>query len=187
MKTKSTRKLTGLLGDIRRTNNFVITIENVTEDDNNLDLVIQQAFLPKVSITPIELRHGNEAIKLAGAVNWEGGTLTILDVLSRAELDAIEKWHKSTYDFETGQVGFADTVTLPNGDIIPGYKRLATITEYAGDGKFARKWEIRGVWINNFDPGTLHAAQAEGKEIGLTLQIDPSPVFPVEYGAEYGE
>lgn len=182
MNLRNTRKLTGLLGDVRRTNNFVVTIEGVTDEGNNLDLIIQQAFLPKVSITPIELRHGNEAIKLAGAVNWEGGTLTILDVLSKDELDAIEKWHNSTYNFETGQVGFANDIP---GTEIKGYKRTGYITEYAGDGKFARKWQLNGIWINNIDPGVLNAAQNEGKEIGFTLQIDPSPVFPVEYGEEY--
>lgn len=180
----STIGLTGMLGDVRRQNNFVLTIKDVTdskERPNNLDLVIQQAFLPKVSLQVIELRHGNESIKLAGAASWEGGTVTILDVLSKAELEAINDWFDQTYDFETGQVGFADSIPGVAGS---GYKKDGFITEYASDGKFARQWDVRGMWINNLDLGALNAAQAEGKELSFTIQIDPSPTRP-RYGEDY--
>lgn len=169
----STIGLTGLLGDVRRQNNFVLTIEEITEN-TNLDLIVQQAFLPKVSIAPIELRHGNEAIKLAGAVSWEGGTITILDVISNKELEAINNWFDLIYNYETGQIGFADK-----------YKKTGYITEYAADGQYKRKWELIGMWISDLDPGQLNATSAEGKEISFTIQIDPSPTRPVEYGDEY--
>ena len=81
----STRGLVGNLGDVRRTNNFVVTITDIT-DGNNLDLVIQRAFLPKVSLQPIEVRRGNDAIKLAGVASWQGGQITILDVVSTKNL-----------------------------------------------------------------------------------------------------
>lgn len=169
----STIGLTGLLGDVRRQNNFVLTIEEITEN-TNLDLIVQQAFLPKVSIAPIELRHGNEAIKLAGAVSWEGGTITILDVISNKELEAINNWFDLIYNYKTGQIGFADK-----------YKKTGYITEYAADGQYKRKWELNGMWIGELDPGQLNATSAEGKEISFTIHIDPSPTRPVEYGDEY--
>lgn len=183
----STIGLTGMLGDIRRQNNFILTIEGVTNAEgkvNNIDLVVQQAFLPKVSLNVIELRHGNETLKLAGAANWEGGTVTILDVLSKHELEAINDWFDQTYNYETGTVGFADDIKDAGGNTVKGYKKSGYITEYASDGKFSREWELHGMWISNLDPGALNAATAEGKEISFQIQIDPSPTRPI-YGDEY--
>lgn len=181
MKAANTKSLTGLLGDIRRQNNFILTINDVTGEGNSLDLVVQQAFLPKVSLNVIELRHGNTTLKLAGAAVWEGGTVTILDVLSRKELDAVIKWFKEGFDDEARQVGFADSI---KGTDITGYKKSGYITEYAGDGRFERKWTLEGMWVSSLDLGVLDAAVAEGKRISFTVQIDPSPIAP-EYGADY--
>lgn len=158
-----TRKLTKLLGDVRRQNNFILTIGGLKE--SNLELIIQRAFLPKVSLSVIELRHGNDALKLAGAASWEGGTVTVLDVLSRDELDAILDWRDQTY--KDGVVGIAHE-----------YKKDGYVTEYAANGRFIRKWALRGMWINDLDYGELNAAVAEGKEISFQVQIDPSPTRP---------
>jgi hypothetical protein len=82
-KNLSTKGLTGLLGDIRKNNNFIVHINDVTVDGNNIDLVIQQAFLPQVCLNVLEFRHGNDAKKLAGVATWQGGQITILDTLSK--------------------------------------------------------------------------------------------------------
>lgn len=164
----STRGLVGNLGDVRRTNNFVVTITDIT-DGNNLDLVIQRAFLPKVSLQVLEVRRGNDAIKLAGVASWQGGQITILDVVSTKELNKVIEWFNNTYDTETGQIGFAKD-----------YKKKGYITEYTQDGKNERVWQINGIWISDFDPGSLNAAEGALKEIALTLQIDPSPIKPTE-------
>ncbi|MFA5623407.1 MAG: hypothetical protein WC981_04220, partial [Candidatus Dojkabacteria bacterium] len=57
VKNLTTRALTKGLGDVRRTNNFVVFIEDITgsgDPGDSLDLIIQQAFLPKVSLQPLE-------------------------------------------------------------------------------------------------------------------------------------
>lgn len=175
MAITSTKQLTGRLGDVRRTNNFIVTIQDVT-DNSDLELIIQRAFLPKVSLNVLELRHGNDAKKFAGVASWEGGQITILDTLKRDELDTVLEWFKSTYDWVTGDVGYA-------GD----YKKTGYISEYAADGKFMRRWPVEGMWISELDPGELDASQGEMKQITFTIQIDPSRAFAPEYGNDYDQ
>jgi hypothetical protein len=163
----STKSLTKLLGDIRKDNNFIVHIEDITVDGNSLDLVIQQAFLPSVSLNVLEFRHGNDSKKLAGVASFTGGTLTILDTLSRAELDVLTEWFYQTYNSETGAIGLASE-----------YKKTGYITEFAADGRFQRRWQVEGLFISEFNFGTLDAASGEMKQISVTLQIDPSPLRP---------
>lgn len=168
------KPLSGLLGDVRRTNNFILTIGGVTtpdnEEDNNLELIIQQAFIPSVSLNVLELRHGNDAKKFAGVATWTGGQVTVIDVLSQKELDAVLDWFKLTYDWQTGNIGVANE-----------YKKNGYITEYASNGKFERKWYIEGMWISDLNIGDLDASSGEMKKITMTIQIDPSQNFQPEY------
>lgn len=169
----STRGLVGLLGDLRKSNNFIVHIDDVTVDGNYLDLIIQRAFLPKVSLSVIELRHGNDAIKFAGQATWEGGQITILDTLSRTELDSVIEWYKATYnpDADGGS-------TIGRASV---YKKSGYITEFASDGSYSRKWPTRGMWISDLDLGTLDAENANTKEISFTIQIDPGTFTPEYY------
>ena len=166
-KNLSTRGLTGLLGDIRKNNNFVVHIEDVTNDGNSLELVIRQAFLPQVSLNPIELRRGNDAKMFAGVATWQGGQITIFDTLSRRELDDVLEWFRQTYDAETGQIGIASE-----------YKKQGYITEFAADGRYRRRWKVNGLWISDINLGDLDASSGEMKQITFTLSIDPSPMRP---------
>lgn len=170
MKTISTRPLTGLLGEVRRQNNFVVHIEGITTDGNNLDLIVTQAFLPKVSVQVLEFRQGNDSKKLAGVASWQGGELRVHDTLSRAELDALNEWFKQTYDSKTGQIGMSQD-----------YKKQGYITEYAADGRYSRRWNLEGMWISDRDLGQLMSSSAELKELSFTIQIDPSDIEPEYY------
>lgn len=186
----STRALTGNLGDVRRTNNFVLTIDGVM-DGNNLDLIVQQAFLPQVSLQVLEFRHGNDAKKLAGVASWSGGTLTIMDVLSRHELDAILDWFDSIYkvpgtnvEDRGAMIGYAETFINDAGEKVVGYKKTGTLKEFSGSGEFIREWPLEGMWISSLNFGDLDASRGDLKEISATVEIDPSPLRP-KYSAGY--
>jgi len=166
----STKGLTGLLGDVRKVNNFIVYIEDVTEDGNSLDLVIQRAFLPQVSLQPLEFRHGNDSKKLAGVASFQSGSITILDTLSRAEYDILVDWFYQTYNPETGAIGLADD-----------YKKVGAIIEFAADGRYQRRWNIEGMFISEMQLGTLDASANDMKQVQLTIQIDPSPMKPQYY------
>lgn len=173
----NTRKLDTqtLLGDVRRNNNFIVTINGVS-DGTDLELVIKQAFLPSVSLNVLDLRHGNDAKKFAGVATWNGGQINIIDTLSRSELDAILAWFKITYDWTNGAIGVAKD-----------YKKDGVITEYAADGKFTRQWKVEGMWISNIDLGALDSSSGDMKQVSITIEIDPSRNFAPNYGSEYTE
>jgi hypothetical protein len=182
-KNLSTKGLTGLLGDMRKQNNFIVSIIDVTDSTedggNNLDLVIQQAFLPQISLNVLEFRHGNDAKKLAGVASFTGGTLTILDTLSRKELDALMAWFYQTYNPETGALGLASE-----------YKKNGRIIEFASDGRYRRTWDVKGLFISQFNPGTLDASSGEMKQISVEIQIDPSSMVPTyedEFDTNYND
>lgn len=163
----STKGLTGLLGDIRKNNNFIVHIEDITDNGNSLDLVIQQAFLPQVSLSVLEFRHGNDAKKLAGVASFQGGQITILDTLSRSEFDVLMDWFYQTYDQETGAIGLASE-----------YKKTGYITEFAADGRYQRRWTVNGMFISAVNLGELNASDGSMKEVQVTIEIDPSPMQP---------
>lgn len=171
-KALSTRGLVGKLGDVRKQNNFVLHIEDITVEGNSLDLIIQQAFLPQVSLNVLNLQHGNDSIKLAGVASWQGGSITVIDTLSRAELDVLLDWFNKTYDTEERVIGLASE-----------YKKNGYVIEYAGDRRYQRKWPIRGMWISSPNLGTLNASSGEMKELSFTIEIDPSPLKPEYYDA----
>lgn len=169
----TTKSFTNLLGDIRKTNNFVISIEDVTDTGNALTAVVTQAFIPALEIGVITLTHGNDSKTYAGQATWTGGNIVIQDVLNQAELDALIAWQEQVYDPATGAIGVAQD-----------YKKQATLTEYAGNMKFIRRWEFP-VWISGLTFGELDAANANHKQVTATLQVDPpSTLRPVyeEYG-----
>lgn len=166
----STRGYTNLLGDIRRTNNFILEIEGVTED-NNLSLVVDRAFIPSLEIGVITLTHGNDSKTFAGQATWSGGQVVINDTLSQAELDAVEAWMKQVYNPERGTIGVAGE-----------YKKQATLMEFAGDMKFQREWKFP-VWISSLDYGELDASNASMKQVSMTLQVDPPQKLGPNYGA----
>lgn len=157
----SVKGLTGRLGDIRRTNNFILTINDVT-NDNNLSLVVQQAFIPRYNLQVLEFRRGVDSKKLPGAATWTGGTITILDTLSKDELEALHDWAEKTYDSRNGKIGKAED-----------FKKTGTLTEYASDGTLSRSWDLEGMWISEFDYGQLDASTSELKRVTFTIQIDP--------------
>jgi len=161
------RGLTGRLGDIRRVNNFILHIEDVT-DNSALNLVVQQAFIPQYQLEVLEFRRGTDVKKLAGVASWTGGNITILDTLSRDELEVLQDWAEKTYDPKTGKIGKA----YDDGNI-RGYKRSGSIVEYASDGTLSRSWPLEGMWISQIDYGSLDAAGNELKQISFTIQIDP--------------
>jgi len=148
--------------EIRRENNFILTIEGLGK--NNIDLFVMKAFLPKVSINVIDLRRGNDSLKFAGAATWQGGTLEILDTTDNETFQAIYNWFKQVYDSKKGGViGKASE-----------YKKTGYITEYIADGQEGRRWNLSGLWISDFDFGTLNAESADFKRVSLKIEIDPT-------------
>lgn len=167
----NTRALKGKLGDIRRSNNFRLLIKDITDAPGaDIDLIVQRAFLPRVSLDVLDLRHGNDSVKLAGVATWSSGEVTVLDVLSTAELDVITGWFSKTYKHDKevgGIIGMASE-----------YKKQGTIYEYASDGTVERAWDVEGLWISELNLGDLDATRGDLKEISMTIQIDPSPLKP---------
>ena len=173
-KALNTQAFTGdsLLGDFRKPNNFIVQIDGIVGvEGNSLDAIIQTAFLPQVSVSPIEIRHGNDSIKLAGVASWSGGQITILDVLSKIELDALIAWFETVYDPSTGEIGLSKD-----------YKKKGKIIEVGANGNYVREWTVEGMWPSDLDLGTLDAAaNGDAKQISMTIQIDPMKSLRPKY------
>ena len=188
----NTKHLQGALGDVRRTNHFRLFIEKVMDDKNDLDLIVQQAFLPQVSVGVLELRHGNDSKKLAGVATWNGGTITVLDTLKPNELDALLDWRDAVVNFDEDvgtYIGYADDFSVEvSGNstsvVVTGYKRQGTLVEYTSNGKLVRQWTLNGLWPSEINLGDFDATRGDLRTISVTLQVDPSPLKPT-YKAEF--
>lgn len=169
----STKGYTNLLGDIRRTSNYIVIIEGVMAGNNALELVVDKAFIPSLEIGVLTLTHGNDSKTFAGQASWSGGTLTINDTLNQAELDALIAWQKEVYDPSTGAIGHAEPIGI-------GYKKLAHITEYSGSGDFQRTWTCP-VWISGLNHDNLDSSTQALKQVHAQIQVDPPQQLEPKY------
>lgn len=149
-----------LLGDVRKEGNFIMTIQDVT-DGTAIELVIDKAFIPYSDSEVLTLTHGNDSKTFAGRVTWTAGSITIHDTVSQAEADALVEWRTKVYNPKTGAVGLASE-----------YKKLATITEFAGDFQYQREWQFP-VWPSQLQFGNLDSASSNLKQITVVFQMDP--------------
>ena len=182
----STRGYTKLRGDIRRTNNYIVTIEGLTDRNGealDISTVTTNFTIPSVEVGVITLTHGNDSKTFAGQATWSAGQMVINDTLNRDEADALVDWFKRVYKINPngdGVIGFANDVTDANGEVIKGYKVNVRVEEYAGDLKF-RRVQNYPMWPSALNWGDLDASNAALKQVSLTLQVDPPAQIEPDY------
>lgn len=186
----STRGYTKLRGDIRRTNNYIVTIGGLTNNKGeaiDISTVTTNFTIPSVEVGVITLTHGNDSKTFAGQATWSAGQMVINDTLNRDEADALVNWFKRVYKFNSkgdGVIGFANDVTErdENGNevVIKGYKVNVRVEEYAGDLKF-RRVQTYPMWPSALNWGELDASNAALKQVSLTLQVDPPETIEPTY------
>ena len=169
------------LFEIQRGNNFDFV---VSDDLNNISaygnetktfprakemirLSVSAASVPHFQQNAIEVRRGNTAIKYAGVLTWNSGSLECYDFIGAETKDILMAWQARSGNPMYQTVGRqAD------------YKMTAYLIEYTPDyNEIVRTWRLDGCWISNIDEdGFSVDGGGQARKIRCTIEYDRAVV-----------
>jgi len=127
----------------------------------DLELSIEVAFLPNLSVEEIELPYRNSRTWVAGKGNIETGTITCRDVISDTTAQRFWDWYIKVYNPETGEIGYTDV-----------YKEDGDINTLDSMGVTVARWNLSGLWPQSVNFGTLDFSANDVVKIETTLRYD---------------
>lgn len=134
----------------------------ISEVADKIELSVDKASIPMISVEEIEIKRGNSKTYLAGTPSYEEGKFDVHDYIGLATLEALMAWQRLVYDVTTDTIGRAKD-----------YKKQAELKEYTPDGELVRSWTLKGCWIKSLSEDDLDmGAGNEGKKISATFRYD---------------
>lgn len=152
--------------EVQRTNHFEVVINlqkiGLGEYVEHLRLSTKSIGAPKISAEAIELKHGNDTVKVAARPTYEDLTVTVYDTLGRDQLAVLQEWFKRVFDRETKLMG-----------MVSDYKTDATLYMYSPDSTIARKWVLEGVWPRSLGSANEFSYDsADAQNVTFDLSVD---------------
>lgn len=148
---------TGKTGEPTRNNTWEVTIN----DFQDCTLYASTVSLPTPTVSPIEINHFNEKLKIAGAVDVPNVSLEVMDTIDPDLAGQLYEWYKKIYDPETGEVGYASE-----------YKKQGSIVQYDSKGNRVREWTLSGMWPATCTMGSLDYSSADPVKIQIDFSVD---------------
>mgnify|MGYP003447426473 CR=1 FL=1 len=155
--------------EVQRTNHFeiVLNLDSVfpgASDDisKHIRLSTKEVSAPKITSEAIQLKHGNETIKVASAPTFGDLTLTVYDTIGKDQVNLLQSWFDKVFDHGSKLMGN-----------VKDYKATGTLYMYSPDCEVIRKWHLEGVWPREFGPASSFSYDsAEAQTITLELSVD---------------
>lgn len=157
--------------EVQRTNHFEIVIDlaalNLTGEGgdayaDHIRMSAKSIGAPKVSAEAIELKHGNDKVKVAAAPTYEDLQVTLYDTLGRDQVDVLQRWYDKVFDHKTRLMG-----------MVSAYKTNAVLYMYSPDCTVIRKWILQGVWPKDYGQGSEFSFDsADAQTVSMTLSVD---------------
>lgn len=157
--------------EVQRTNHFEIVLDlsrlnlevNGETATEHLRLSTKSFTQPKVSSEALELRHGNDIVKVAKAPTFDNLTLTVHDTLGLDQIYVCQAWFEKIFDRKTKLMG-----------MVSDYKTDGILYMYSPDGKIVRKWILQGVWPLNYGQGNEFSfdGTGDGQTVSMELSVD---------------
>lgn len=157
--------------EVQRTNQFEVVLDlgklglGGGQGDvlaEHVRLSVKSISSPKVNAEPIQLKHGNDTVKVAAAPSYEDLTLTIYDTIGRDQIDLMQQWFNRVFNRENKLMG-----------LVSDYKTSGTLYMYSPDCSLIRKWDLQGVWPKSFGMGAEFSFDAsEAQTVTVELSID---------------
>jgi hypothetical protein len=136
-----------------------------------LALNVTKAFVPHFSLEVLEYKRGNEKVKFAGTPTFNGGSITVDDIVGIDTKNILLAWQAQAYDVHTGK-----------GGRMKHYKKNCTLIEYTQDYEQVRKWDLRGCWISELSEDDFDKESDGKRQITATIEYDKA--IPVRKDAE---
>jgi hypothetical protein len=139
-----------------------------------LALNVTKAFVPHFELEELEYTRGNEKVKFAGKPTFQGGDITVDDIVGVDTKSILLAWQAQAYDVHTGR-----------GGRMKHYKKTCKLMEYTQDYELIREWELRGCWIKSISEDPFDK-ESDGKR-QLTASIVYDKAVPINAGyGQYG-
>lgn len=147
------------LNGVQAYGNDTVTFPNAQE---YIRLSVSSASVPHFKQTAIEVRRGNTAVKYAGVLSWDSGTLEVYDFIGAKTLDILMGWQAQAGNPLYQTVG-------QQAD----YKRDATLIEYTPDyNETVRVWKLDGCWISSISENNFSVDENGARKISVTIEYD---------------
>lgn len=125
-------------------------------------LSVSAASVPHFTQDVITVRRGNTAVKYAGPMNWDSGSLECYDFIGAQTKDILMAWQA-----KSGNPMY-QTVAQQSE-----YKVSATLIEYTPDySKKVRTWRLDGCWISGISEDNFSQDANGARKISCTIQYD---------------
>lgn len=136
-----------------------------------LKLNVIKAPVPHFSLNTEEFRRGNEVVKFATTPTWDGGSITVEDVIGQDTKSILMAWLYLAYNPNTRK-----------GGRMKDYKKTCTLCEYTQDYELVRTWTLEGVFITKLEEGDFDRENDGKRQITAQLSYDRATVkLPTVY------
>ncbi|MBO5423952.1 MAG: hypothetical protein J6A25_00395 [Lachnospiraceae bacterium] len=139
-----------------------------------LALNVTKAFVPHFELNVLEYKRGNETVKFAGTPTFQGGDLTVDDIVGVDTKSILLAWQAQAYDVHTGK-----------GGRMKHYKKTCKLMEYTQDYELIREWELRGCWIKSLSEDPFDKENDGKRQISVSIEYDKAIPINAKYG-QYG-
>lgn len=165
--------------EIQRGNNFEFVVHGLNNiiaygsdtkkfpnAEEYIRLSVSATSVPHFTQDVITVRRGNTAVKYAGPINWDGGTLECYDFIGAETKDILMAWQAKSGD------PLNQTVSQQSE-----YKINATLIEYTPDySKVVREWTLDGCWISGISEDNYSQDANGARKITCQIQYDRAVV-----------
>ncbi len=126
-----------------------------------LKLNVVKCPVPHFGVETLEYRRGNDVVKFAGVPTWEGGSITVDDVVGLDTKSILMAWQYLAYNPHTRK-----------GGRMKDYKKTCTLCEYTQDYELIRSWTLEGVFITKLSEGEFDRENDGKRQITADFSFD---------------
>lgn len=136
-----------------------------------LRISVLSSSVPHFKLNTIEIKRGNNVMKVAGTPSFDAGTLVCNDYIGARTKDILEAWKALAYDVRTQLV-----------QSMKNYKMEAYLTEYTPDYQVVRRWHMYGCWCSDVTEGEFNNETNEKRTVSASIEYDYAiPELPTEF------
>lgn len=126
-----------------------------------LRLNVTKCDVPHYEVTTHEFRRGNDVVHFAGVPTFNGGSITVDDLVGIDTKSILMSWLRLAYDPHTFK-----------GGRMKDYKKTCTLVEYTQDFEEIRSWTLYGVFVTGLSEDSFDKESDNKRSISVSFKYD---------------
>jgi hypothetical protein len=126
-----------------------------------LRVSVLSSSVPHFSLSKIEVKRGNNTMKVAGVPTFDSGTLVCNDYIGARTKDILEAWKALAYDVRSELI-----------QKMSKYKMEAYLIEYSPDYEEIRRWHMYGCWCSDVSESEFSNESNDKRTVTATIEYD---------------